>query len=322
MASPAGDDPSLEELDSEISAIRAEIRNLQKRRSFLTAGLLASDYIQKRIIQRHAASTERDDRDISPLVLSAGKHTESNHYRVAFSATSFPYTDPSPHASDSPNLLGVRIDVCGRDGRFTRPYYVLLRREKGEGKRLRVHRHTIPAFISMEKLERRYLPRGPQTDDDEDDAGTDEALKPWKAKKQDLPALVRQLRQELVSWHLRRDTVEWLNEQLGLSGPDAPQGGGATSTGREEAETPTTQAQRIGIVSVSPTSLEARYVRVEWEDGRVGRFKISNNGIVERAVVIGDNGRDKSVEDAMTGGDGRVETIFDRLAQRALSESR
>lgn len=298
------------------SNVVVSVRNLQKRRSFLTAGLLSSDYIQKRI-QKQAASTERD-RDISPLVLSAGKHTESNHYRVAFSATSFPYTDPSPH-SDSPNLLGVRIDVCGRDGRFTQPYYVLLRREKGGGKRLRVHRHTIPAFISMEKLERKYLPRGPQTDDDDDDDdGADEVLKPWKAKKQDLPALVRQLRQELVSWHLRRDTVEWLNEQLGLSRQNTRQEGGSTSTG-QEAET--TQAKRIGIVSVSPTSLEARYVRVEWEDGRVGRFKISNNGIVERAVVIGDNGRDKSVEDAMTGGDGRVETIFDRLAQRALSES-
>ncbi|KAL2009002.1 hypothetical protein VTN00DRAFT_7196 [Thermoascus crustaceus] len=307
-----GDDPSLEELDSEISAIRAEIRNLQRRRSFLTAGLLSSDYIQKHI-RKQTASTERA-RDISPLVLSAGKHTESNHYRVAFSATSFPYTDPSPH-SDSPNLLGVRIDVCGRDGRFTQPYYVLLRREKGEGKRLRVHRHTIPAFISMEKLERRYLPRGPQTDDDD---GEHEGLKPWKAKKQDLPGLVRQLRQELVSWHLRRDTVEWLNERLGLSRHNAPEEGGFTST---EQEAEAMQAKRIGIVSVSPTSLEARYVRVEWEDGRVGRFKISNNGIVERAVVIGDNGRDKSLEDAMTGGDGRVETIFDRLAQRASSES-
>lgn len=278
----------------------------------MTASLLASDYIRQQI-QKHKPTEH--DQDISPLVLSAGKHTESNHYRVAFSATSFPFTDPSPH-SDDPNLLGVRIDVCGRDGRFKQPYYVLLKREKGDGKRLRVHRHTIPAFISMEKLERRYLPQGPQTDDGGEEE--DEVSKPWKEKKQNLPGLVRELRKELVSWHLRRDTVDWLNERLGLSRQDSFAEGGATST---EQEAGSAQAKQLGIVSVTPTSLEARYVRVEWEDGRVGRFKISNNGIVERAVVIGDNGRDKSVEDAMTGGDGRVETIFDRLAQRASSGS-
>jgi central kinetochore subunit Mal2/MCM21 len=64
---------------------------------------------------------------------------------------------------------------------------------------------------------------------------------------------------------------------------------------------------------LAAVAIEARYVRLEWVDGRVGRFKLSNAGIVERAVVIGDQGRDKKTEDAMTGGGGRVETVLDRL---------
>ena len=39
------------------------------------------------------------------------------------------------------------------------------------------------------------------------------------------------------------------------------------------------------------------------------------------AVVIGDEGRDKKVEDAITGGGGRVETVLDRLRVDVLSGS-
>ncbi|KAL1988658.1 hypothetical protein VTN96DRAFT_8358 [Rasamsonia emersonii] len=302
-------DASLEALDSEIAKIRAEIKNLQNRRHFLSSSLLSSDYVRQQI-QRvgPSSSSTGSDGDISPLVASAGKHRDSNRHRVAFSATTFPFKDPSPH-SDSPNLLGVRIDVCTRDGKFAKPYYVLLRREKGgDAKRLAVHRHTIPAFIPIEKLEKRYLPRSSRQD--VVDGGDNEALKPEKTKKQDLPAFVRHLRRELVAWHLRRDSIRWLRERLGFSGDDDDDDGENASEDRRLASPTADPAQ---IVSLTPTSLEARYARLEWQDGRVGRFKISNSGLVERAVVIGDHGRDKRTEDAMTGGDRRVENLLDRL---------
>ncbi|KAI9927879.1 hypothetical protein ASPWEDRAFT_173531 [Aspergillus wentii DTO 134E9] len=290
-----------EELDSDISSIRAEIRNLQKRRRFLSSSLLSSDYIQKRLKSTPTTASLSDN--ISPLVQAAGNHAESNHHRVAFSATTFPFKDPNPN-SDSPNLLGVRIDVCARNGRFTNPYYVLLKRIPGDGeKRLRVHRHTIPAFISMEKLERRYLPSPPVSEDDVVEA----ELKPWKAKKQDLRALVRELRRELVAWHLRRGAMDLLREKLGAGRDDASDG---NTSSEDQGQLP---INSMGIVSLSPTTLETRYVRLEWEDGRVGRFKISSTGKVERAVVIGDQGRVKVLEDAMTGGDGKAETVLDRL---------
>jgi central kinetochore subunit Mal2/MCM21 len=193
--------------------------------------------------------------------------------------------------------------VCERSGQFTKPYYVLLRREKetrtGRNKseksppRLSVYRHTVPAFIPIDKLALRYLPvPRPQRR-----AAADDVEKPDATRKQDLKAFVHQLRKELAAWHLRRDSIAWLQEKLGLS------------------ETDTNQKNKSALSSLAATSLEARYARLEWRDGRVGRFKISNSGLVERAVVIGDQGRDKQTEDVLTGGDRRVESLVGRLTQ-------
>ncbi|KAE8148101.1 Cenp-O kinetochore centromere component-domain-containing protein [Aspergillus avenaceus] len=303
-----------EELDFEIESIRAEIRNLQHKRRFLASSLLGSEDIQKRL-RAHQSTTLNDE--LSPLMRAAGKHAEINHHRVAFSATAFPFKDPSPN-SENPNLLGVRIDICARNGRFTKPYYVLLKRVHGEEKRLKVHQHTIPAFIPMHVLENLFLPL-PSTRPDSEE----ENLKPWKKStdSQDLNAFVRELRRQLAAWHLRMDAVQMLRENLGIirrgvddyDDDDGVWERNILSDNQEE----TRLAQNdLGIVSLSPTALDTTYVRLEWHDGRVGRFKISDTGTVERAVVIGDNGRDKSTEIVLTGGDGRVETVLDRLKQQ------
>ncbi|KAF7587746.1 hypothetical protein BBP40_006791 [Aspergillus hancockii] len=313
-----------EELDSEIASIRAEIRNLQRKRRFLSSSLLTSSNFQNRLREYQASKPASSlEEDVSPLVRAAGKHAETNHYRVAFSATTFPFKDPSPNA-ENPNLLGLRIDVCARNGRFTKPYYVLLQRVvSGEEKRLRVHRHTIPAFISVEKLERAFLPL-PSASIGKGEAG-EEVLKPWKrnANRQDLTRFVRELRRQLVVWHLRIDAVNLLREKLGVLRRNVDEYHDdegvwfrdILSDNQEEIRLAT---NNLGIVSLAPTALEATYVRLEWQDGRVGRFKISDTGVVERAVVIGDNGRDKSLEAVLTGGDGRVEKVFDRLKQHLV----
>lgn len=223
----------------------------------------------------------------------------------------------------------MRIDVCARNGRFAKPYYILLQHERsrapgsGSTKVLKVHRHTVPGFISIAKLESVYLPRrGVSRDngdgDGEGSSGEDEdaePAKPWKksggsTRKQDLRGFVRELRRELVAWHMRVDAIDFLREKLGLVGE-----------GGKSLPFDVSPDRDTGIVSLAAVAVEARYVRVEWVDGRVGRFKLSNVGVVERAVVIGDEGRDKKGEDAMTGGDGRVETILDRLRVDVLSGS-
>lgn len=296
------------------NADRKTVQKLQRRKRFLASSLLASDSVQK--LLRNPPSSIKEE--VSPLARAAGRHSESNHHRIAFGATAFPFKDPSPTALDE-NLLGVRIDVCTRGGRFAKPYYLLLRRERVRGdsqKRLKVHRHTVPAFISLAKLESVYLPLSESArdrdaeDSESEDRDEERSSAPQKfkrgARKQDLHGFVRELRRELVAWHLRSDAVDMLREKLGLS----------------EAEYGAIEAQRLspdskaGVVSITATAVETRYVRVEWEDGRVGRFKLTNSGIVERAVVIGDKGRVKQTEDALTGGGGRVETLLERLKER------
>ena len=212
--------------------------------------------------------------------------------------------------------------------------------------RLRVHRHTIPAFISMEKLARLYLPfpkdsrgNGNGNGNDNDEMEESElAMKPWKktndntnpteTRKQDLNSFVISLRRELSSWHIRMDAVDMLRENLGLPTP-------TTSTqeeGRKEEEERNGNDEErsskadehrhhspsprntLGVISLCSTSLEARYIRLEWESGRVGQFKLTNSGTVERAVIIdNDNRRDKVIENALVGGDGRVEGVLNRL---------
>ncbi|KAL4906796.1 hypothetical protein BDW74DRAFT_176406 [Aspergillus multicolor] len=342
-----------EELDTDISNIRREIRKLQRRRRFLASSVLSSEALQKcQKSQQPSTSTAVSslNEDISPLVRAAGSHTQSNHHRIAFSTTTFPFKDPSPvfdgeSEKDSKNLLGVRIDICIRNGRFTKPYYLLLHKvraaedaEKNKPEiRLKVHRHTIPAFIPVQRLERILLPQPDPIPVPDDGGGATEPLKkkPKPApRQQSLQMFIREIKRQLVSWHMRLDAIHHIREQLGIVRrgvdpyPDDEEDGPwdrdmlvdvGFDSGLGETRI---KKNNYGIASFSPTALEAAYVRVEWEDGRVGRFKISDAGTVERAVVIGDEGRDKALEAALTGGDRSVLTILDRLKKGRVIRTR
>lgn len=282
------------------------VNELTNRRSALSSTLLSSDATQEALRRVAPSALESET---APVVFRSDSHTQANRHRVAFSATSFPFKDPSPH-SDSPNLLGVRIDICTRDGTFVKPYYVLLKRVGPDKKALRVHRHTIPVFIPLGQLEERYLP----VPSGKDDKG--ENLKPWKRRRQDLRRLVRELRRELVSWHLRTDSAAWLREELGIAERERGNEKDAEAASRVGGDG-ASLARTLGIVSLDATSIEARYIRIEWSDGRVGRIKLSNRGFVEQAVVMDGDGKDVSTAALFTGGDGRVETLLQRLADSA-----
>ncbi|EGC41703.1 conserved hypothetical protein [Histoplasma capsulatum var. duboisii H88] len=289
-------------LEDEIAALRAQIivHNLTNRRQFLSSSLLSTNTVQDALRQHVPSGLEKN---IEPVILSSGEHARTNHHRMTFSVTSFPFKDPSPHAT-SPNLLGIRFDICTRHGKFVQPYYLLLKHVgRSEKKILQVHRHTIPVFIPLSQLERKYLPV-PQGTNEADSTST----KPRNTPKQDLRSLVRELRQELVAWHLRCDALRWLQEELGLL--DESNQALSSQPSTREDQLP---ANGLGIVFVSATAVEARYIRIEWRDGRVGRIKLSNSGFVERAIIIGDEGRDKMTENLLTGGDGRIESVIERL---------
>ncbi|OJJ99963.1 hypothetical protein ASPACDRAFT_1888597 [Aspergillus aculeatus ATCC 16872] len=347
-----------ESLDSEISTIRAELQALHHRRRILTNSLLTSRPLQRLAksqsqspSQTTATATRSSQKwtDLSPLLHTSALHADLNHHRIAFSTTAFPFTDPSPVPSEAKSLIGLRIDICARDGSYVKPYYILLRKgvlhqstesdaeertgKGGRGERVvYVHRHTVPPVVDLGALERIYLPRakGDAVLGEEGEGGGGEQLKPWKRspKKQNLKGFLREVRRQLVVWHVRCDGVRYLRERLGVvkrgEGQDADEENGVWE--RDVlAEEPNQESKiaknDLGIVALGATALEAVYVRVEWDDGRVGRFKISNAGVVERAVVMGDTGRDKLTEAVMTGGNGRLETLLDRLRKHA-SESR
>ena len=278
--------PSILQNDETLLTLRP-VRELTNRRRVLSASLLSSTGTQDALRRLPSSSV---DPEASAVISQSEAHAQSNSHRVAFSVTSFPFRDPSPH-SESPNLLGIRIDICGRDGKFAKPYYLLLKRVGSDKKALRVHRHTIPAFIPLEKLQERHLPEPPELDDD------NASTKAWKQRKQDLRKLVRELRRELVAWHIRKDAIAWLREQLGIS----------EGSGDNES------ISNRRIVLLEATSIEANFVRVKWADGRTGRFRISNQGFVEQITVLDDNGRDKRTESLLAKGDGRVESLVHRL---------
>jgi central kinetochore subunit Mal2/MCM21 len=70
------------------------------------------------------------------------------------------------------------------------------------------------------------------------------------------------------------------------------------------------------ILDISAADAEAKQVRIEWVDGRVGRCVVNDNGDVEKCVVIGEQGRDWEVERRILGGekgDRSMRGIGDRL---------
>jgi central kinetochore subunit Mal2/MCM21 len=62
---------------------------------------------------------------------------------------------------------------------------------------------------------------------------------------------------------------------------------------------------------------EAKQVRIEWVDGRIGRCVVGDAGLLEKCVVIGEHGRDREVERMVLGdtGSSRMEDIGERLRE-------
>jgi central kinetochore subunit Mal2/MCM21 len=178
-----------------------------------------------------------------------------------------------------------------------------LQRIERDGGQLRVHRHTIPPFIPLRDMEEKWLP----VVEEEEEASN----KSTESRRQDLQRLVQEVRAELVSWHARSDAIEFVREGLGLN----EQGDGDG----EEGDSESLFVNESSIKSVAATSLEVRYVRIQWAGGAVGRLKLSNEGLVERAVVLGEEGREKRLENMLVEGPARVEDLAQRLASYPTS---
>ncbi|EXJ70186.1 uncharacterized protein A1O5_06254 [Cladophialophora psammophila CBS 110553] len=331
--------------EDEIAQVRAEIEKLTQQRKLRTSSLLASTKAQSRLF-RYSLAIDEPTNDNDPLQLEdLQRHSQTNAHRLAFGVTSFPFHDPSPELRSRNPLLGIRIDICNRKGKFDSPYYIFCVRAKGTGEELRIHRHTIPALVPLEQYEKRYLPVSSQEDEgyggsDDSRLGIDEG---GTARKQDLHGLVAKVRYDLVSWRLRRDVTEWLREELQIlesendtgnkiadedprdtednsggesEGHDLERGSEDQNDEVDEEDEEDEITGKFNVQSLATLEVDARQLRIVWSDDRVGRIKISDDGKVEKAIVIGlDGNRVKNVERILMGDGEENVSLYDLVGR-------
>lgn len=243
--------------------------------------------------------------------------------------TSFPFHDPSPELQSKNPLLGIRFDICARSGRYDSPYYIFCIKA-GDGQELRIHRHTIPALVPLEQYERQYLPQSTSASDEGYGGSEDSLLSNDRTTGiQDLHGLVARVRHDLVSWRLRRDVVDYVREE-GLRIPESRTAGSKcenvenrdlkrTTEDESEDSDEDLDDEPVGQYSVrsfTALDVDARLFRIVWSDDRVARLRISDDGRIEKAVVIGlDGQRIRDVERILSGGGASVYDLEARLEQ-------
>lgn len=193
------------------------------------------------------------------------------------------------------------------NGKFQNAYHVMLNRpfkeEDGSEERrglYRVHRHTLPACIPLTSISSRFLPNGKGILNN-GSTGRE------GARQQDLKAFTRSIRRELVSYHKRLSSIKALRKEFNLSSSSSS----LLSKGKSPENV---------IIDITPADPEAKQMRIEWVDGRIGRVAMDEKGKVVKCVVIGEEGRDRDVErrvmSSMGNGLGaRIEDVGTRLRE-------
>jgi len=117
------------------------------------------------------------------------------------------------------------------------------------------------------------------------------------AKKQDLRRFVRALRREIVGYHNRVNVVKGLRREFRLDEKESRKG-----KGREKV-----------LADISAADAEAKQLRIEWVDGRIGRVVVDERGEVVKCVIMGEDGRDRETEKRIVGGG--MDGIGERLRE-------
>lgn len=208
-------------------------------------------------------------------------------YRICAGITAFKVRDPDPNAVDDGTVLGLRIEVMSK-AQFCKPYFVMLNRPYPGSDFLKVHRHTVPPYIPLPGLAARHLPPPPA----DDMVGADKV-------KQDLLHFSRCLRKEIVRHHNRVGAIADIRRDIGIAD------NGATGE---------------WIVDVSAADPEAKQVRLEWANGRLGRVVMDDDGFVRQAVVFGAEGRDRETMRGLGEKGLRVEDLAGKLTQLRQKE--
>ncbi|KAK3389010.1 Cenp-O kinetochore centromere component-domain-containing protein [Sordaria brevicollis] len=329
--------PTPSPLDDEIESLKARITTLKSHLQTQTSTILSSPSTTSLISNPSVSSTQLKQKGLTPTILKSLRHyaslqkahNQQSLYRTCATITTFRVQDPDPNAVDGGAVLGLRVEVLTR-GKFVRPYYVLMNRPYGEGRKddngngngkgkengkgsgrekerkrkgryanwLRVHRHTVPPCIPLSGLAARYLPSPPSTREDE-------------GRQQDLVKFAKRLRRELVRYHHRLATISDLRRAIIAESKQQDQ--------EEEGE------GRNKVQDVIPADAEAKQITIEWEDGQTGRLVMGDDGEIVNVVALNggqQSGRDREVVRELVGQSRRVEDVVRRLGSSGSSGSK
>jgi central kinetochore subunit Mal2/MCM21 len=168
------------------------------------------------------------------------------------------------------------------DRRFITPYYLLLNHPESRSNVLRIHKHTIPTFIPLSILAKKYLPQPLPANSAPQD------------QPQNLPGLVRALRRELVAHHKRLAAWELL--QRGVKTNKMLDAAGT----RFEIELSDNSIARLTVDMHG--KIENAIVR-------------TREGTNQDEVPDNLGRRQRNIERAILGGGGRVEGLIERIKE-------
>jgi central kinetochore subunit Mal2/MCM21 len=145
----------------------------------------------------------------------------------------------------------------------------------------------VPPCIPLAALAAKYLPTS--------SAASEDVL---KARKQDLPRFVRCLRREIASYHNRIASIAGLRKAFGLD----------VKKGKNKGK-----GRELIIRDISAADAEAKQIRFEWVDGRIGRAVVDGKGMIQKCVIIGEDGRDRAMERRILSGDRTIDQMAERM---------
>lgn len=192
------------------------------------------------------------------------------NHQIAAGVTGRLIRDPDFNSSADSNgsILAIRIEAP-IGSRFSMPYFIFLRQIKGlivethpvknDKNSLEVIHHTIPKAIPLLFLAKRHLPLPCNGS--------------THIRQQNLLGFVRAVRQEIVSWTIRK--------RLFSKGHAAAIGGLEPNTERNQ------EFLSHEAVTDIISDHAVRFVDIRWEDGNSGRIQVTRTGALENVVVRG-----------------------------------
>jgi central kinetochore subunit Mal2/MCM21 len=172
---------------------------------------------------------------------------------------------------------------------------------------MKLHRHTLPALVPIAKYEETYLPMP-----DEGYGSEDSML--GLGSRQDLQGFVSAVRNDLVSWQLRKESIQLVREKLKLYDQEQKEQDDDHTAADEDEEN--VQPEGLyGITAFESATVDARLARIVWSDGRVGRVKISDDGSIQLAAVIGADEKRHHAQERLLVNGTRIETMVAQLRE-------